>query len=590
MCSTRTTELWDLPNELVQHIADFLHEDTLATFARLHPRLTAICQNSASFQRIRIRNIDEWLLRFINPKASRIRVLNLCQCWSDPECMTALIQRCQNLEQLIVVDTPLHLDRLLPVLDHLRALQELSVTVSHFYDEFRTGSSVEIEEVNIPRPFLSLRKICLEFRPRDDERRSAVKFLKACPNVRHLHAILVGSQSPARPGDFTGESLTKYDSVVISSDTRRRDTASSAFRLIFEMPNRRDLYGGICCSVFRYQRGILEQDLVRDDLHRELELSVPGNVAAIPESCRNEQIIGLRIFGSRGSADPVVPRLDALSSIVELNFTELCWNYSAEIWQSLVDSSPMVEALAIPACALLQPDDPTGMSEVRIMEALSKLNLKRLYVTSHDYCEGYEISAVFMELLGDFHRLEELILHDIKTSRDFFDRVRGRPPIRTLKMNLITYYFDTYALVKFLELCDNLRNLKLDFRDMPVGDARLWRALTAANLKQLCLSSAVWGCIDLEKLKHYLVQPLASLDVLHLHIRPWKSVCEVRAVLEEARIANVARKSNPVQVMVVDRCTMVDFDDCPHPKFAGRSVCSMRTFIGESRPTGWDCD
>lgn len=305
MCSTGTTHLWDLPDEAVQRITDFLDWASLSALGSLHPRLTAICQDSTPFTRIRSDKVDEWLMHFVTPRASRIRVLNLSRCRSGPDRMEALIRRCENLEELVVADTPLYLDRLLPVLVRLRALRELSVTVSRIDEGNLPGPSTEIQGRYSPWEFSSIHKIYIELRARRDERNSTVRFLKACPNVRHLHAIIVGRPRHLYFG-LRGESLKKYDSVVISTATSSEWDELDSFRFVFDDLNSLYEYGIAGWSGFRF-RGDISHDkrdsegdaldrAARSRLQRQLELSARRDSAGFPAFDHDGRIEGFRSF------------------------------------------------------------------------------------------------------------------------------------------------------------------------------------------------------------------------------------------------------------------------------------------------------
>lgn len=284
---------------------------------------------------------------------------------------------------------------------------------------------------------------------------------------------------------------------------------------------------------------------------------------------------------------------DALSSIVELDFTQCHALPPAASWRCLADSSPAVEALALPSCALSTTFQPGNRPPIDadITKAIARLKLKKLHITGASRSctrSSNEVTGRLAAQLSNCKHLEELSLNKLRLSRNFFARVKGPLTMRTIRLSVDFVYNDS-ELPGFLSQCENLRSLKLEASDLPLTPGRLWYALSKRSLKQLCISSAEEGpAIDPGKFRPYVGQLFRTLDVFHLRARNHPNVEEIEALVEEeARLVNFGRGVSPLRFNL-ERRSVEDGGNFHDAKVAGRSLCCMDSFIGVPKPIGWD--
>lgn len=600
----------DLPNETLEHLSKYLVHGSQYSFADAHPRLRGICNNHLQYGHIRSRTVNDIMIRFISQRASEVRVLDLSDCWSDSACMRELICKCRKLTELNVVNTPLTVADLLEVLHFLTELKVLSVTITESAGRSRLGF------------YRSIEKLYVEFTPFNAVMNFVSRLLESCPGVRNLHVNVIGFL-PYLPGEddlndvdciVGSERLTKYDTVILAADMQDRWEHCHVYFKMFNGEAHRYRYDVLRSYGYRaycYERENSDRGIKSDEptpgspSHKFLILDLQKHSSRFPHLLELEfpdsyrqGTRGLRVRYEPEDAKTLrMPGMDALSSLVELDFSRCHLQYSSESWQSLVDSSPAVKALALPVCSLLTGvhGNSDAVVNVPIMDTLGKLKLRKLYVLASSEvcpaCKGH-LTGVFTSCLVAFRQLEELTINEVRVSANFFDLLHHPCTLRTLKIRF-AHVSDWGSIGKFLGFCRNLRNLKLEYKGLPLSRPLFWEALDISNLEQLCLFSAGSGMIDLEILRPRLSQLLKKLDVFHLHVENAANIAEIRSMLKhEVQRANVSRKLYPVRVTDVG---MPSLSDCYKskfliPRFPGRSLCCMKTFIAEPKPIGWDVE
>lgn len=601
MLSSTKNHFLHLPDDIVRLIAEYLDSVSLCSLLDACPGFLTLFRSSRLLERIKAKHLSYPIFRLLVPVVLDIRVLDLSNCWySWPALMIQLISSCKLLSQLNVVNSVLAAENVLDAIKELRELREISF------------STVRAKPRGLcSAVFPSIQRVNVECSVNSDEWAFTSSFLKACPNARVLHINIVGHGLPENLSRLhvNGTILKKYDGVILSAYTQPSpDIAKLALGFIFKV-FRNDISSAHPGNIYCYERSPAEEgeddatSLIQSHRRLYLERENPNGNLEIPDSYRYGRMTALWMRASRQIRRHVkMPRMEALSSLVELDVLDCHLEYSSGFWPSLIQSSPAIEALALPQCSLLKTGLRAGREIPALieetMEALRQMKLKKLYVSACNSCFRYPGSSRrfgggFLKFLADLQHLEEFTLHGAGIDPDFFDLIGDRQtfPMRTVKLKVFLNLDGMRGLESFVRSCTSLRNLKLEALSLPIRSGWFWDAVIAANLNQLCLSSASGVPIDTQMLKEKLSHLSKSLDVFHLHAQGLQNSEEVTTVLvEEMKAANLHRTRDFIACMGVDWPSIAKNEDFTETTFPGRALCGMQNHIGKPKPVGWDID
>lgn len=577
--STSRLQLMDLPDEVLEIIVQNLDVRTLSCVADTHPRLRAICKILPWFKRIETTVVGNTLMELISAKPSRVRALNLSHCWSDSALMRDFILWCPQLEELNVANSSLELSHLLTALGALTKLKNLSVSITETSSDISLGL------------YPSVRTIYVEFTTSVEDIRSAMRVLEACRGVTDLH-MNVKERSRGEymedPGRLSGDLCRNYQSITVSSTAKGSPTLRKVICDIFRNDAAISNYfwhhvstGNICWYERNGSGG--ERPMMQhaspatlDHRYQELHLS-DADLSSLSDVYRQGQL-GLRIVFPSNTMY-AVPELSPLSALRELDFRRCHALYTPASWESLARSSPAVEILALPPCAVMEAGPE------KTMEALAELKLRKLHVESTadnccPRCVYHELGGAFTKGLSGLRHLEELTLSGRGVEDCFLDSLEESCSVKTMKI-ILSGSLNVDELGKFLGRCGNLRNLTLHASTEGGWNCDLlWGALSAACLSTLCVSIPDVSSIDTQRLRTRVLHLCETLDVFHLHRINAHNFEKVHSVLKDtAQEANLLRGENPLQLVVTRGTRPL----C----YPGRSLCSSTSFVATVKPVGW---
>lgn len=602
-----------LPTEIVRQVAEYLDGVSLCSFVDAYPEFPNLLRGSGSLERIRVKNLNDRILMLLSPVTPEVRSLDLSQCFSDPDLMTRLIRKCLRLSRLNVMNSSLSIHLLGDAIEGLTELSEIGLTtLGTLLSNFAGGPKTR-------KIYLSIQKVSVE---------SSLKgillvplFLRMCPNAKHLHISIVEQSTQYNKvpweWDLSGPifrrrwglvSMDRFDGVILSAYMPHAAPNLRPFLVHVFHPNEVILSSN-STKLFSYERRPTEtedgnrstpQSATPFDSYRTLyiERKTTDGELEIPNSYQDKTMTALWVTVSPRIGYVKMPRMETLSSLVELDVSECHLEYYPGFWPCLVQSSPAIEALALPQCALLKTslgsDRKISAIIEETMNALRRLRLKKLYVSACNSCFRYHGSdrrlwCGFLKGLADFRYVEEFSLRDAEAESDFFDDFGDRSfAMRTVSLEVAMD--DMSGLGKFIRACTKLRNLKLEAYGLPIRSGWFWDTVIAANLKQLCLSSASGMPIDTQMLRQKLSHLFRSLEVFHLHAKGLSNLCDVeKVVAEEANTANLHREMNPIAHALVNTSSIAE-DPVGNLLRPGRALCGMQNHIAKPVSMGWDID
>lgn len=163
------------------------------------------------------------------------------------------------------------------------------------------------------------------------------------------------------PRNLSVELLSGFRTILISTNMQYRWSFHNVTRQIFRDNGfplqyfmNQNPWDGICWFEVENTR---DEPNGRDPVpgtlsHRYQKLYLGGDQTLdLPDLYRAGQL-GLRILSPRSGVNFNMPRMNALSSLVELDSTECHLVYSPMSWWSLISTTPAVEAVALPVFSL----------------------------------------------------------------------------------------------------------------------------------------------------------------------------------------------------------------------------------------------
>ncbi|OQR78865.1 hypothetical protein BIW11_06121 [Tropilaelaps mercedesae] len=535
----------DLPNEILEKIAEHLDSTSLAAFAQVSTRCRDVLHRVVSSLRF-----DEWsadILALVRWHGCAVRSLDLSNSQATSGQLEAIIVRCTNLAELSVVNTRLTMRTVLSAVQLLRRLETVRFGLST-----SNPSSNELAGAEFPLND-HLRRVYVEVPPEDGYYAYAIDFVNACTNIEWVHLFVVDSVLPpdfnylhflrrTRLGILAEERWSTLHTILVSSEAR-----DSAQRLLTLVPRLFEFCPqqyritmvsaiaefkalvferGLCNTILRVNRHEADEEVPTPE--PRLLRHLPQSLAVCLETDALQKPVPAPGWGvPQGLAVSFHPtylpvpfsRLTHLltSHLTELNLTKSHWRFPETAWWQLIVAAPALQALAIPACFLPSIDAGGGqqgsLSSLRaanggqggsssdakrlrvtpsagpelcvVTNALSELPLKQLHIRG-DRCRSCITRDQRPKILGklcELPRLESLTLVHVPLSGAFLDNLWS-PTVMTLRLVSVGRPSNCEYLLglsRFIQRCTSLRHLKLEHEKMPLHSTLLWAGLSQAS-------------------------------------------------------------------------------------------------------------
>lgn len=603
------TQLLDLPDEVLKHIAAFLDFESLIAFSEVKVRL--LIAAGASRTSVRIRSISKSLLGRIQDNARSIRKLDISNCVSKNYPIDLIIFRCEGLRELNVANT-----RLVDVdsLFGLRKLRKLSFTVSAWV-------------LNGFQPaFASLRELHIEIQPGGENLRFVMRLLNFCENIEVVHMHLLGPHYVDVDPDLpvlVAERWGTLHTVVCYHDPSDGGLWGSSLllRAIFAhnpFPEIREMIEQRMQECFIYESG-----------HCNL-----GVASGIPQNTNNVKLLerfhsihlspgdgGAELFASPWGSPRSIRVVDRhrlltemkispSTALTELDLTECHGDYAANYRLDLITSTPCLQVLAYPLCLFLPTKakkhvagDSVSLQQKSFAEALGKLRLRKLFVKGvcrvgkcgrSCSCNTWRCRRCMDPLtannlidLSGLQHLEEMTFNGINLENCAYEKMaNGNVRVARLCLNSRSGYS---GLRHFLRYCSRLEHFKFESYFLDVTSACFWECLTQGfHLKQLCVvTGRMTGPHDppelYDELREAFLQVLRRVDYMHLHIHNDFDLFDhfKRIIPDEHLKAKIDFPHQPFRSRLYNEL----FSPCYAPL---RSLCVPEIFVGVVPPIGWD--
>ena len=147
--SKMPTSIFDLPDEMLEHVAKMLDQNSLASFGRAFPRAFHICLRLRTKITFQGRFITKYMMACTYMNPSIVRELDLSRCKSYSGTMKKFIMMFTNLEVLNVKDSGLSMQHLMELLEKLKKLKNLSFSIGEDGEGIRVGEYPNIRSLDV---------------------------------------------------------------------------------------------------------------------------------------------------------------------------------------------------------------------------------------------------------------------------------------------------------------------------------------------------------------------------------------------------------------------------------------------------------
>lgn len=608
--------LFDLPDEVLVHIATFLDTESHIAFCNVNRRMYAAARNSRKL--VKTSYVTKSFMEWIYDNGSSIRHLDVSNCIASFRLIERILLKCRHVTELNVINSSIFNIR--SIFD-LRELQKLSVTsAACFFNGFNPA-------------FASIRELRFEVEPTRTALEFVMRLLNFCENIEVVHLNMVGMSSnldealPALAAERWRTLHTVVCSRVLSCGSP--SWILSLLGAIFahhEAPRIRGKIEEGIPECFVYEHGHCNLDIIReipvDDNVKLLKrfhsvyLPLGGNstelFASSWSSARSLRVIGHQFLLSRMT-------ISLSMRLTELDLTACHGNYTESFRLNLIASTPSLQVLAYPLCLFLplEPEklveeDAVPLERKSFADALGKLRLRKLVLRGVCHagncaeicsCNIWDCERCTAPLtsgnlidLSTLNHLEEMTLSGVNLEDSAYEKLAGdNLKIVRLCLNARSNYF---GLEAFIRRCSRLERFKLEGHLLDVTSEQLWTTLAqGVNLKQLCIGtgSTTRPC-DPPKFSPELCEAfwriLIRVDFMHLHIQHDDDALADRF----SRIVSSKTIDPRIKGYLMGRIVFVrhpyrrrwEYPILSRHRVRGRRICIPESFIGIMPPTGWD--
>ena len=173
-------ELMNLPNELVELIAQKLDVDSLINFQFTNRRIREVSESMPKF--IKETKLPPSTIGYLRRTGASVRSVDLSDCHADDERIRRIVQSCPHVEDLKLVNTGLSYGRLLEVIEPLRQIKTLSFTL--WSPDYFPLAATYLKSLQ------NIRKLHVELVPTRVALSLLVELTKACPRLETCHVNL----------------------------------------------------------------------------------------------------------------------------------------------------------------------------------------------------------------------------------------------------------------------------------------------------------------------------------------------------------------------------------------------------------------